>query len=437
LKRYRNDIELNKIRAGEITGLYHVFDQDPRFATLKAGKEKTIVLKMTYEKLKKLMEEDSTLSFFMLSLISKKLRDLSRYSGLATKKSKKEGKIGSVTMTFFDTKSYDKDFFSTQIEHFNKDKEHKYHIEVKWVQEKLTAQTVIACEGSEIICCFVNDDLDKDVFENLSKFGVKLVAMRCAGSDNVDVKSSKLYDIPIVTVPKYSPNSIAEHALSLVLSLVRHIPIAWSRTRSGNFSLKGLVGFDLGGENPKTIGVFGTGKIGATFVSIMRGIGCKVIMHDKYPNDTLERESEAKYVSLEQLLKESDVISLHAPLTDETKHVINEKAFSQMKKGVIIVNTSRGALIDTKALIEALKNGRVAGAGIDVYEGEKEFFFQDLSDKTIQDDTLTRLTSFHQVILTSHQAFLTQEALESIAANTLKNIKEFLDGKPLTNALGE
>lgn len=318
---------------------------------------------------------------------------------------------------FFDTKPYDKIYFEALKD--------QYDIEIEYYEPKLGPKTAFMAKGYEAVVAFVNDAIDKETIQTLHDNGVKLIAMRCAGYNNVDFKAA--YEkIHVVRVPAYSPYAVAEHAMALLLTLNRKIHRAYVRTREFNFSLNGLTGFDLHG---KTIGVIGTGKIGSIFMDICKGFGMKVIAYDPYPL----KDSDIRYVPLEQLCKESDIISLHCPLTKDTFHLINEKTIDTMKKGVYIINTSRGALINSEDLLEALKAFRIGGACLDVYEEETELFYEDMSYTIVQDDVLARLISMPNVIVTSHQAFLTNEALHNIAETTLSNCREFFDDKAVTN----
>ena len=320
-------------------------------------------------------------------------------------------------IAFFDTKPYDRIWFDK----LNTD------YEIKYIESKLTPDTAPAARGCKAVIAFVNDIIGSEVIDELCQIGVKLIALRCAGYNNVDLKYAK-DKINIVRVPVYSPYAIAEHTMALLLSVNRKIPRAFIRTRDFNFSLNGLTGFDLHG---KTAGIIGTGQIGRIFIDICRGFGMKIIAYDPYPADGQDIE----YVSFDKLLAESDVISLHCPLTTETRYIINETSITKMKDGVVILNTSRGQLIDTDALLQALKDKKIRGAGLDVYEEETELFFEDYSSTIIQDDVLSLLVSLPNVIMTSHQAFLTDEALQKIAEVTLFNLKQFFDGEALQNSV--
>jgi D-lactate dehydrogenase len=316
---------------------------------------------------------------------------------------------------FFDTKPYDKIYFDQLKE--------QYKIEIEYYEPKLGPKTAFMAKGYEAVVAFVNDTIDDETINILYENGVKLIAMRCAGYNNVDFKAA-YHRLHVVRVPAYSPYAVAEHAIALLLTLNRKIHRAYNRTRDFNFSLNGLTGFDLHG---KTIGVIGTGKIGRIFVDICKGFGLKVLAYDPYPI----KDSDIQYVSMAELCKEADMISLHCPLTKDTFHLINKDMIQTMKKGVYIVNTSRGALINTEDLLDALKEERVGGACLDVYEEETEFFYEDLSYTIIQDDILARIISLPNVIVTSHQAFLTKEALYNIAETSLQNCRDFFDDQPL------
>lgn len=324
-------------------------------------------------------------------------------------------------IAFFDTHQFEKEIFETANKQFGH--------QIDFIDTRLTEKTTGAAKGHDCVCAFVNDRLSEVTLQELSALGVRLVALRSAGFNHVDIGAAQRLGIKVVRVPEYSPHAVAEHAVALIMGLNRKVHRAFNRVREGNFSLNGLVGFDLFG---KTVGVIGTGKIGVAFAKIMSGFGCKVIAHDLKMSLELANTT-VTYVSLDELLQESDVISLHVPLNEQTRHLIDEKALSKMKKHAMIINTGRGALIDTKALIRALKKGNVGSAGLDVYEEEAGVFFENLSDAVIQDDVLARLLTFPNVLLTSHQGFLTQEALHNIADTTLGNIKEFEAGAFLKN----
>ena len=320
-------------------------------------------------------------------------------------------------ISFYDTKPYDKIYFDQLKE--------KYDCEIIYHDTKLSKATAVLSSGCDCVCAFVNDTLDKETLEILYNLGIRVIAMRCAGYNNIDFHYA--YEkIHVLRVPAYSPYAVAEAAMGMLLMLNRKLHKAYIRTRDFNFSLNGLVGFDLHG---KTIGIIGTGKIGRTFIDVCSGFGMNMLMYDPYP----AKGTDYNYVSLDEIFAKSDIISLHCPLTKDSYHIIDEEAIKKMKKGVFIINTSRGALIDSEALLEGLKSGKVGAAGLDVYEEESEVFFEDFSDKIIQDDVLARLVSLPNVLVTSHQAFLTNEALENIATTTLSNVYAFFHDKVLEN----
>lgn len=294
--------------------------------------------------------------------------------------------------------------------------------EIHYFEPRLTSQTASLAQGFDVVCSFVSDQLDEPALAELRKGGVRLIALRCAGFNHVDLEAAERLGMPVVRVPEYSPYAVAEHTVALILSLNRKIYRAHTRVREGNFSLDGLVGFDLYG---KTVGVIGLGKIGSVFARIMRGFQCRVLAYDKYPVESLAQELGIQYVELERLYRESDIISLNVPLTPTTHHLIRAESLAQMKPGVMLINTGRGALIDTKALIAALKTGHVGSAGLDVYEEEEGIFFSDLSNEVLQDDVLARLMTFPNVLITAHQGFLTREAISNIAETTLGNVSAF------------
>lgn len=314
-------------------------------------------------------------------------------------------------IAFFDAKEYDRQSFINS----NVDEE----FEIKYYETRLTADTCTLAEGCNVVCVFVNDDVNREVIDKLQAMGVKLIALRCAGYNNVDIEYA-YGKIHVVRVPAYSPYAVAEHAMALLLTSIRRIHKAYIRTKDFNFSLNGLTGFDLHG---KTVGVVGTGKIGRIFIDICRGFGMYIIAYDKFP----AADSGIEYVSLDELFEKSDIISLHCPLTDENRHMINADTMEKMKKGVVIINTSRGALIDSEALVEGIKARKIGAACLDVYEEESNVFFHDYSNHIVNDDVLARLISMPNVIVTSHQAFLTNEALANIADTTLNNVREFFE----------
>lgn len=321
----------------------------------------------------------------------------------------------------FSTKAYDREF----LEQANQ----QAGLDLTYFEARLKPQTVKLAEGFESVCVFVNDQLDASVLIGLKKVGVKHIALRCAGFNNVDLPSADELGLTVTRVPAYSPYAVAEHAVALILSLNRKIYWAHSRVRDGNYSLDGLLGFDLHG---KTVGVVGTGKIGQCLTEALHGFGCKLLGFDRFENERC-KEVGMEYVSFEELLAQSDVISLHCPLTSDTHHLINNEAVARMKKGVMIINTSRGGLINTQAAIEGLKSGKIGYMGLDVYEEEEGLFFEDKTFEVRKDDAFARLTTFPNVIITGHQAYFTREALTRIAQTTLDNVIAFQQGGELPN----
>lgn len=313
----------------------------------------------------------------------------------------------------FSTKKYDQKSF----ELIN----NSYQHELVFFEFRLTKQTVKMAQGFDAICAFVNDDLSRPVLEELAANNVRLIAMRCAGFDKVDLDAAKSLGIQVVRVPAYSPEAIAEHTLGLMMSLNRKIHRAYQRTRDANFSLEGLTGFNFHG---KTVGVIGTGKIGIATIRILKGFGMNVMAYDPYENP-LAVELGVTYASLDEIYQQADVITLHCPMTEENHHMLDADAFDKMRDGVMLINTSRGELLNSKDAIEALKNGKIGSLGIDVYENEQDLFFEDKSNDVIKDDVFRRLSACHNVLFTGHQAFLTEEALGNIADTTLKNIALF------------
>jgi D-lactate dehydrogenase len=324
----------------------------------------------------------------------------------------------------FDVRSYDRDAFNKANV--------RYGHELVYMDTRLDLSTVSLASQFPVVCPFVNDCLNRAVLERLWANGTRLLALRSAGYNHVDVSAAKSLGFRLIRVPEYSPYAVAEHAVGLLLTLNRKIHRAVNRVREGNFSLEGLVGWDLHG---KTCGIIGTGRIGTVMAHILHGFGCRVLAYDVQPNAELVSKLSVEYVPLQQLYAQADVISLHVPLTPHTHHIINHDALAMMKPNVILINTSRGGLIDTRALIAALKSGRIGGAALDVYEEEEHYFFRDLSDRIIQDDVLARLLTFPNVVITAHQGFLTQEALTNIAETTLAGITAFEQGKPLPHEL--
>ena len=326
-------------------------------------------------------------------------------------------------IAFFDTKPYDKPFF---------DKYGKEHgITFKFFETKLNEDTVELAQGADVVCVFVNDTVSASVIDRLCELGVTVLALRCAGFNNVDMKHA-YGRIHVLRVPAYSPYAVAEHAIAMLLTSIRRIHKAYIRSKDFNFSLSGLTGFDLYG---KTVGVIGTGRIGRVFVDICRGFGMRVLAYDKFPAKEIDNGDTVRYVSLDEIFEKSDIISLHCPLTEETYHIIDEAALEKCKRGVVLLNTSRGALVDAEALLQGIKSRKVGAACLDVYEEESDLFFEDNSGHIMEDDTLARLISMPNVIVSSHQAFLTEEALNNIAETTVKNIVGFFETRQCPNEL--
>jgi D-lactate dehydrogenase len=324
-------------------------------------------------------------------------------------------------IAFFSSQPYDRMFFNKH----NKD----FGFELDYFDSQLNPHTVALIGNSAVVCVFVNDIVNEEVIRQLAEKNVKIIALRCAGFNNVDLEAAKKYDIKVCRVPAYSPQAVAEHAMAMILTLNRKTHKAYNRVREQNFSLNGLLGFDLFG---KTIGIIGTGNIGKAFAKIALGFGCKILAYDIIENEEMIKDG-VSFVGLEAIFESSDIISLHCPLNDHTKHVINKKAIDSMKDNVMIINTSRGGLIETASVIEGLKQGKIGYLGIDVYEQEEKLFFRDLSADIIQDDAIQRLMSFPNVLVTAHQAFFTNEALTQIALVTFNNIKSLLDKNTIDN----
>lgn len=322
-------------------------------------------------------------------------------------------------LALFDAKSYDRPAFERYAR--------QNDMEIKFFETRLTEDTVSLAEGFDVVIPFVNDNVSEKVIDTLYGYGIRLIAMRCAGYNNVDIRAA-YGKVHILRVPAYSPYAVAEHAMAMLLTIIRRTHKAYIRTRDFNFSLSGMVGFDLHG---KTVGVIGTGRIGRVFIDICRGFGMHVIAYDAYP----AADSGIEYVDLPELFRRSDVISLHCPLTEETRHIINAYSIQYMKPGVVLINTSRGALIDAEALLAGIKDHHIGAACLDVYEEESDIFFEDVSGHILQDDILARLISMPNVLITSHQAFLTEEALDNIAQTTIQNISDFFAQKPSDNEI--
>jgi D-lactate dehydrogenase len=329
-------------------------------------------------------------------------------------------------LAVFSTKSYDRHYLSEALN----TKYASSDIETTFYPIPLSDETVDLAKGLDAVCCFVNDTIDTTVVEKLSEGGVKAILMRCAGYNNIDLEKAEELDIFVANVPAYSPEAVAEFAVALIQTLNRKTHRAYNRVREGNFNLEGLLGHTLHG---KTVGVVGTGRIGLALAQIMAGFGCKVLGHDVVQSNDFK--IVGGYVELDDLLAQSDIVSLHCPLLESTHHLINDASLAKMKKGAMLVNTSRGGLVDTKAVIRALKSKQLGGLGLDVYEGEKEIFYNDHSGEIVDDDEFMRLTTFHNVLVCGHQAFFTHEALQEISDVTLQNLEDFMTGRPCRNNL--
>ncbi len=328
-------------------------------------------------------------------------------------------------LALFSPKAYDRASFEAA--------NRKHGHEISFLEPRLTVETAALARGFPAVCVFVNDCVDGAVLQRLAEGGTRLVVLRCAGFNNVDLPAARRLGVTVARVPAYSPHAVAEHTVGLMLTLNRKLHRAYNRVREGNFALDGLLGFDLHG---RIVGVVGTGKIGILVARIMRGFGCRVLAHDPYPNPEIAAMG-GEYLSLDRLFAESDIVTLHCPLTPESRHLVNAAVLRRMKRGVMLINTSRGGLVDTRAVIAALKSGQVGYLGLDVYEEEADLFFEDLSHAPIQDDVFTRLLTFPNVVITGHQAFFTREALESIAETTLANVTAFETGRGTLHAVAE
>lgn len=331
--------------------------------------------------------------------------------------------LTSIKIAFFDAKPYDIESFDET----NKD----FGFKITYFADHLNPGTASLARGHQAVCAFVNDEANAETIDALFGEKIRMIALRAAGYNNVDFKAA-FQKIHVARVPAYSPQAVAEHAVALMLALNRKIHRAYYRTRDNNFTLNGLLGFDM---YQKTAGIIGTGKIGKALIGILKGFGMRVLAYDAFPDTAFQKSAGFEYVDLKTLYKEADILSLHCPLTKETYHLIQDASLRQMKRGVMIINTGRGMLIDSKALIEGLKSGQVGFAGLDVYEEEGDYFFEDFSDKVLADDVLARLLSFNNVVVTSHQGFFTREALRNIAQTTLNNVKEFFTEQKLTNEI--
>lgn len=414
-------VVLRDMTAGDVGGLTTMTTEKTRSATLTAIDE-SAVLTIPKDVFVEALAKHDDLTRAVIAFLAKKVRTKTRR--LASLMSGPQS--GGTPVAVFDAKSYDAGAFDAlQAE----------DLSFRHFEAKLDEHTAALAAGHPVVCAFVNDDLSGPVIRALADGGTGLIAMRCAGYNNVDLSAASEAGLDVVRVPAYSPHAVAEHAMALVLTLNRKTHRAYARVREGNFSLGGLVGFDLHG---RTMGVVGVGNIGSCMARIARGFGMTVLAFDAYPDADLAERVGFEYVELDALLGRSDVVSLHAPLNPDTYHLIDAERIGRMKPGAMLINTSRGGLVDAGALIDALKSGQIGAAGLDVYEEESEYFFEDRSDRVITDDLLARLITFNNVLITSHQAFLTKDALSNIATTTRDNIREWLGGKrgrELTNAV--
>ncbi len=412
-------VEIARLRPGEVAGIMSIIGNETRSATMRAAGAVSL-WEIGRDDFQKLLDRNPGIARSMLNVVSRYLREeIEVVAQLRTRDVDSRLKIA-----LFDSKQYTEETFKEK----NGDR-----YAFRYYESRLNLDTVALAEGFKAVCAFVNDTIDEPVVRKLAFLGIEKIAMRCAGYNNIDLKTCKELGISVSNVPAYSPYAVAEHAAALMLGLNRKIHRAHTRVREGNFSLQGLVGFDMHG---KTVGVVGAGKIGQCLIDIMVGFGCDVLVYDARPKPY--DNPKIRNVSLDELFSSADIISLHAPLFPETHHIVNAQSIARMKTGVMIVNTSRGALVDAHALIDGLVSGKVGSAGLDVYEEEKEYFFEDTSDNVMKDETLARLTTMNNVIVTGHMAFLTREALLNIADVTLSNIGEYEQGKrgyELTNGL--
>jgi D-lactate dehydrogenase len=413
-----SDVALRTLEVGAVGGLTNLAGDAPRSATLRASRDGALLV-VEKNLFVEAMRRDAALTAAVLRALGEKIRSKTAQVATLIDRTRRDPREKIV---FFDAKPYERESFDRLLPE---------SLRIRYVQARLGPTTARLADGFSVVCAFVNDDLSRPVLEELAARGVRLVAMRCAGYNNVELAVARELGLSVVRVPAYSPYAVAEHTVALLLTLVRKTHKAYARVREGNFSLSGLVGFDL---HEKTVAVIGTGKIGAVFATILRGFGARVLAFDQREDPALIAAG-VRYAPLDVLLSESDVLSLHVPLNPSTYHLIDRDRLAKMKRGVVLLNTSRGGLVDTAALIDALKSEHVGAAGLDVYEEESEYFFQDRSDRVTTDDVLARLMTFPNVLITSHQAFLTREALENIAEATLSSVEEFLSARPLTRAV--
>jgi len=406
------EVIVRELGPGELGGLTSMYVEKTRSATLRATGPATVIT-LPRAAFLDVVGAHPGLSHALLSHLGQKIR--SKTQQVATLLAR-AGRDPREIVAFFDTKPYERAAFDGRLPE---------ELRVHYLEPRLGPSTVALARGYPVVCAFVNDELSAPVIEQLASFGTRLVALRCAGYNNVDLGAAARSGVEVVRVPAYSPHAVAEHTVALILTLNRQTHRAYNRVREGNFSLHGLVGFDLFG---RTAGIVGLGKIGRCLAQILVGFGMKVLAHDARPDLDFAARTGVELVGLDDLLAASDIVSLHAPLLPATFHLMSAERMARMKRGAMLINTSRGALVDTAALIEALKTGHLGSAGLDVYEEESEYFFQDRSDRAIADDVLARLMTFPNVLITSHQAFLTTDALDNIAETTLGNIRAFMTG---------
>lgn len=405
-------VSIATLKPGEVAGIMSLFGDDRRSATMKAAVD-SVLWEMRDTVFQNLLSSNPAISKGLFEILSRYLRENIRT--VAELRSRDADRRLKIAM--FDSKPYmKKSFIERNQERFA----------IKFFDFRLNADTAFMAAGFRVVCCFVNDIVNAEVVKKLKSQGVELIAMRCSGYNNVDLDACRAHGIGVTTVPVYSPHAIAEHSVMLMMALNRRIIRANARVHDSNFSLDGLVGFNMNG---RTAGIVGAGRIGQCTIDIMAGFGCNVLVFDR--NRREDPRSNVRYVELDELFRNSDIISLHAPLTPETHHLISEQSIAIMKRGVMIINTGRGALVDSQALIKGLLSGAVGSAGLDVYEEEGGYFFEDFSGKILQDEVLARLTTFPNVIITPHMAFLTEEALLNIADSTLTSINAYADGTPI------
>ncbi len=419
------DVWLRDIQAFEIIGLTSAFRPKPRSATVLA-KTDVQLFAIDHELFRNILLGEGSHSETLRCFFDHFAKNVRRKNKQVAALKPSKVSRGKYPVAVFDSKSYTAETFC---------RENSGAFDFQFFDTRLTAETASLAEGFPAVVGFVNDDLGKGTLQALHAVGVEAIALRCAGFNNVDLKVAQELGMSVTRVPAYSPHAVAEHSLALMMALNRKTHKAYQRVRDGNFRLEGLVGFDFHGQ---TVGVVGTGKIGKCAVHILRGLGCRVLCYDVTPDAEIQNLPGVEYCDFDTLLAQSRVISLYVPLTPDTVHLIDAEAIEKMQDGVMLINTSRGGLVETKALIDGLKSKKIGSAGLDVYEEESAYFFEDFSEKTIDDDVLARLLTFHNVMVTSHQAFLTEEALVNIARSTQDSLKEFFNGKrgqELTNAV--